>query len=236
MDKHMLDLLKKWKIYTFADIHTMIPGKILEFDPVKMEATVLPLAKTILAGKEVNPQPIERCPVCFLNDSTFSIRHPLKKDDLVIIGFSEVSLEKILKSKEPSSVINSKRFNITDGIIIGTIDGENDTMPEVNSEDLLIINKETGHKIVFKKDGSIDTTVEVITALNATTINAPNAVITCKSVIASEKVQAPLVNGTNDVKIAGISGKSHTHSYDKPEHVVGTANTSAPKESGKNGI
>lgn len=225
MDKHMLDLLKKWKIYTFADIHTMIPGKILEFDAVKMEATVLPLAKTILAGKEVNPQPIERCPVCFLNDSTFSIRHPLKKDDLVIIGFSEVSLEKILKSKEPSSVINSKRFNITDGIIIGTIDGENDTMPKVNSEDLLIINKETGHKIVFKKDGSIDTTVEVITALNATSINAPNATINCKNLNASE-----------DVKAGEISLKEHLHSYDKPEHVVGTANTSAPKESGKNGI
>lgn len=233
-------LLEKYKIMTLQDIHTMIPGVVLSYDPIKMEASVLPLGRPVIKGQELEPQPIDRCPVCYSNSTTFSIRNPLQKGDLVIIGFSEVSLEKILTTKKPESTMKSPRFNLSDGIVLGTIDGENDTMPEFNSEDLLIINKETGHKIVFKKDGSIDTTVEVITALNATTINAPKAVITCKSVIASEKVQAPLVNGTNDVTFAGISGKAHTHSYNKPEHVAGTANTSAPgsatKESENNGL
>lgn len=221
-------MLENYRITVLNNIHTMIPGKVLSYDPVKMEASVLPLGRPVIKGQELEPQPIDRCPVCFSNGSTFSIRNPLKAGDLVIIGFSEVSLEKILTTKQPESTMKSPRFNLSDGIVIGTIDGENDTMPEFNSDDLLIINKETGHKIVFKKDGSIDTTVEVITALNATTINAPNAVITCKSVIASEKVEAPLVNGTNDVTFAGISGKSHTHNYNKPEHIAGTDTTSGP--------
>ncbi|WP_339963930.1 hypothetical protein [Fusobacterium ulcerans] len=51
---------------------------------------------------------------------------------------------------------------MSDGIIIGTIDGEYDNMPSDNAGDLLIINKKTGHKIIFKSDGSIDTTVEII--------------------------------------------------------------------------
>lgn len=226
-------MLEKYRIVTLQSIHTMIPGVIISYNPIKMEASVLPLGRPVIKGKELEPQPIDRCPVCFSNGSTFSIRNPLKKGDLVIIGFSEVSLEKILTTKQPESTMKSPRFNLSDGIIIGTIDGENDTMPDFNTDDLLIINKETGHKIVFKKDGSIDTTVEIITALKATTINAPNAVITCKSVIASEKVQAPLVDGTNDVTFARISGKAHTHSYQQPEHTVGTANTSAPESATK---
>lgn len=217
MDKHILDLLRKFKVYTLSEIHTILPAKILQFDHIKMEATVLPLAKTTIAGTEITPQPITRCPVCFLNDSTFSIRHPLKKGDLVVLGFSEVSLEKILKSKEPSSVINTKRFNLSDAIVLGTIDSENDTMPDFNSEDLLIINKETGHKIIFKKDGSIETTVEIITAPNAVTINAPNATINCKH-----------LNASDDVVAGKISLKEHTHTYKRPEHVTGTEDTSTP--------
>lgn len=207
------ELLKNYEIVMLNKIHTIIPAVVLKFNPTKMEATVLPLGRPIIAGKEVEPQPITRCPVCFLNDSTFAIRHPLTEGDLVIVGFSEVSLEKILTTKKPESVTKANRFNLSDGIVLGTIDGEYDEMIAEHSEDLLIINKKTGHKIIFKADGSIDTTVEIITALNATTINAPKAVITCKSVIASEKVEAPLVNGTNDVTFAGISGKGHSHKY-----------------------
>lgn len=207
------ELLKNYEIVMLSKIHTIIPAVVLKFNPIKMEATVLPLGRPVIAGKEVEPQPITRCPVCFLNDSTFAIRHPLTEGDLVIVGFSEVSLEKILTTKKPESVTKANRFNLSDGIVLGTIDGEYDEMISEHSEDLLIINKKTGHKIIFKADGSIDTTVEIITALNATTINAPKAVITCKSVIASEKVEAPLVNGTDDVTFAGISGKGHSHKY-----------------------
>ncbi len=225
---NLAELLNNWKFIMFNQIHTQLPGVILSFDHVKMEASVLPLARPIINGKEIEPQPIDRCPVCFLNDSTFSVRHPLQKGDLVIIGFSEVSLEKILTTKKPETVTQNGKFNYSDGIIIGTIDGEYDEMISENSSDLLIINKKTGHKIIFKADGSIDTTVEIITALNATTINAPNAVIKCKSVIASEKVEAPLINGTNNVTFAGISGKGHTHKVSKPEHTAGEETSSKP--------
>lgn len=222
---NITELLDKWKVILLNEIHTKIPGTIISFDPVKMEASVLPLARPVIEGKEVEPQIIERCPVCFLNDSTFAVRHPLQKGDLVIIGFSETSLEKILTSKKPESVTKNGRFNLTDGIVLGTIDGEYDEMPVENSNDLLIINKETGHKIVFKADGSIDTTVEIITALNATSIKAPLATIECKNLIASDsveagknikagvKMEAPTVSGTEDVMIAGKSGKNHKHKY-----------------------
>lgn len=225
----IIEMLEKWKVITLNNIHTQLPAVIQSFDPVKMEATVLPLARPVIEGVEVEPQPIDRCPVCFLNDSTFAIRHPLKDGDLVIIAFAEVSLEKILTTKKPESVTKNGKFNISDAIVIGTLDGEYDRMTSENSNDLLIINKSTGHKIVFKADGSLDTTVEIITALNATLIKAPNALIECKSLIASEKVQAPLVNGTQDVTFAGISGKEHTHTVSAPEHKAGTETSSAPK-------
>lgn len=183
-------------------IHTLIPGTIQEFDAVKMEASVIPLSKPVISGKEIEPQLIERCPVCFLNDSTFSVRHPLKKGDLVIIGFSEVSLENLLNENVSNSVKNTKKFNITDGIILGTIDSETDEMISEFSDDLLLINKKTGHKVVFKEDGSLFTTVEIISAPNATTISAPNATVSCKKLIASD-----------DVVGGGISLKEHTHSY-----------------------
>lgn len=207
------ELLKNYKIMMLNEIHTIIPAVVLEFNPVKMECSVLPLARPVVAGKEVEPQPIDRCPVCFLNDSTFSVRHPLVKGDLVVVGFSEVSLEKILTTKQPESVTKGNRFNISDGIVLGTIDGEYDEMIAEHSEDLLIINKKTGHKIIFKSDGSIETTVEIINAQNLKQLNAPNSVITCKDVIFS-----------------GISALKHTHDVSKPEHIVGTETSTPPKK------
>lgn len=183
-------------------IHTSIPAKIISFDPEKMEASVQSLARVKVGNVEIEPQEIEKCPVCFLNDSTFAIRHPLKQGDLVWLGFSEVSLENILDTKNPTSVISKNKFDITDAVVVGTIDGTNDRMPSTNANDLLILNKKTGHKIIFKEDGSLETTVEIINAPSCTSLNAPNAVITCKKVIASD-----------DVTGGGISLKNHTHSY-----------------------
>lgn len=209
---NLYEVFKNYEVVMLNKIHTLIPAVVLSFDSIKMEASVLPLGRPIIAGKEVEPQPIDRCPVCFLNDSTFAIRHPLKKDDLVVVGFSEVSLEKILTTKKPESTMQGNRFNLSDGIVLGTIDGEYDEMISEHSEDLLIINKKTGHKIIFKSDGSIDTTVEIITAQNLKELKAPNAVITCKDIIFS-----------------GISAVKHIHSVTAPAHAAGQENSSPPK-------
>lgn len=72
-------MLEKYRIVTLQSIHTMIPGVIISYNPIKMEASVLPLGRPVIKGKELEPQPIDRCPVCFSNGSTFSIRNPLKK-------------------------------------------------------------------------------------------------------------------------------------------------------------
>ncbi|MEJ6464904.1 hypothetical protein [Fusobacterium ulcerans] len=45
------EILDNWQAVTLNNIHTTIPGTILSFDPVKMEASVLPLARPVIAGE-----------------------------------------------------------------------------------------------------------------------------------------------------------------------------------------
>lgn len=189
------DYFDTYKTIMLNSIHTFLPGIIISFNGEKMEATVLPLAKTKINGIEIEPQEIERCPVLYPNDSTFSIRHPYQSGDMVLLGFCENSLEKILKTGQPESISTEEKFNITDAIVLGGIDKESDTLPNIDLDGLLLINKKTGHKIVFKSDGSLETTCEVI--------NAPQATITCKKLI-SENVEASV-----DVIGGGISLKNH---------------------------
>ena len=189
------EYLDNYKTIMLDSIHTKAPGIIISFDGVKMEATVLPLTKVKINGIEIDPQEIERCPVMHLNSSTFADRVPYSFGDLVLLGFCENSLEKILKTGEPTSVISDEKFNITDAIVLGGINKESDTLPNTDLDGLLLINKKTGHKIVFKNDGSLETTCEVI--------NAPQATITCKKLI-SENVEASV-----DVIGGGISLKNH---------------------------
>ncbi|MGL5707477.1 MAG: Gp138 family membrane-puncturing spike protein [Aeromonas sp.] len=204
----MEEYMNNYSAIMLNKIHTHLPGKIISFDPEKMEATVQSLARVKIGDVEITPQEIERCPVCYTNGTNFAIRNPLKAGDLVWLGFSEVSLEKILSSKNPESVVTNNKFDLTDAVVVATMDSESDTMPSSNTNDLLILNKLTGDKIVFKEDGSIETTSKQI--------DAPNATINCKKLVA-----------TDDVLAGSISLKNHTHKYspgsgtpvpsDKPE-------------------
>ena len=189
------DYMDSFKTIMLDSIHTFLPGRIISFDGVKMEATVIPLAKVKINGIEIDPQEIEKCPVLYSNDSTFSIRHPYQSGDLILLGFCENSLEKILTTGQPESVVTENKFDITDAIVLGGIDKETDSLPSTDIDGLLLINKNTGHKIVFKSDGSLETTCEVI--------SAPQATITCKKLI-SENVEASV-----DVLGGGISLKNH---------------------------
>lgn len=190
----MINSIKK-DIYEY--IHTNIPARIIDFNHVDMTATVQIIAKLKIRGIEQIPKAIYRVPVGHSRSKVFGERIPLQKDDIVYLSFSEVSLEKILSTGTPEGVLGDSKFDLTDAVITTHISLNTGKMPEENKEDWCLFNYETGHKLVFKKNGELEIFNKKLTViakesieLNTPVINAPESMLNIKQVIATESVSA----------------------------------------------
>ena len=79
-----------------SEIHTSLPAKIEKYDPVKMRAEVVLLAKKELEGEKVEIPPIVEVPVALLKAGPFVIRQPFQKGDPVVVAFGEKAIDKLL--------------------------------------------------------------------------------------------------------------------------------------------
>lgn len=209
MNDEIITSIKK-DIYEY--IHTNIPARIIDFNHVDMTATVQIIAKLKIRGIEQIPKAIYRVPVGHNRSKVFGERIPLQKDDIVYLSFSEVSLEKILSTGTPEGVLGDSKFDLTDAVITTHISLNTGKMPKENKEDWCLFNYETGHKLVFKKNGELEIFNKKLTIiaeesieLDTPIINAPKSTLNIKKVIATESVSdREIILG--DHKHGGVQG------------------------------
>ena len=120
MELEWSEVLKDAIEAVLDDVHTALPGKIVEYKPDKKQVSVQPLIKKVFAGGEAVSMPIiSSVPVLFPGTNDALISFPLKKGDGCLLIFSERSLEKWLSSNmdevEPGS---SRKFHLTDAFCI----------------------------------------------------------------------------------------------------------------------
>lgn len=142
-----------------SNIHTCMLGKIKTFDHKKMKAEVIPLYKHVAEdGKIEERKPLIEVPVSFMYVNGFYIRPPYKKDDLVIIIFSEEDMDKVLVSGDEEQPNSNRKHDISDAIIIGSwkLFDEELQISDENENDLVISNKENNFSIIIKEDGKIE--------------------------------------------------------------------------------
>ncbi|MGL5583169.1 MAG: Gp138 family membrane-puncturing spike protein [Cetobacterium sp.] len=210
-------IIKSIKSDIFEYIHTNQPARIIEFNHVEMTATVQLLGKFKIRGQEQVPKYIYRVPAGYSRSKNFAERIPLKKDDIVYLSFSEFDLEKILTSGLPESFIGDDKFDLNDAVIVTCISLKNQKMPDDNQNDWCIFNLKTGHKIIFKEDGTyeinakklimnIDEEIEINTPI----INALNSQFNVKS-IKAESIITDTVNALKSAIIKGIDFLLHKH-------------------------
>jgi hypothetical protein len=149
----MIDTIQAMLNQELDDLHTAAPARIESFDPVKMTASVTLLYK--IDNQIVSP--IVEVPVSTLKAGPFIIRPPYKTGDIVLVVFSERSLDYILQN-DPQDTQSGEniRHRLDDAIVIGGIKLDTQpNLPATNADDLLILNQSTGSKAVMTATGDI---------------------------------------------------------------------------------
>lgn len=193
MNETIVNAIKN-DIYEY--IHTSLPARIIDFNHVDMTATIQILAKLKIRGIEQVPIALYKVPVGYSKCKNFAERIPLKRDDIVYISFSEVSLEKILTTGMSESVLGNSKFDLSDAVITTCISLQNSKLTDENKDDWCLFNLKTGHKIIFKETGEI----EIIS--KKTLINSDEEIELKSKTIkinASSKIEitTPLINALN---------------------------------------
>lgn len=137
-----------------AHVHTALPGSVESYDYKKQKASIKPLLKKTFSDGTVLDLPIiNNVPVIFLRSGNASLTFPVNKGDTGLIIFAERSLDTWLSKGGNTAPLDTRRFDLSDGIFIpGLIPFSNNSLAE-NNDDILL--KYGNSKISIKKNGDI---------------------------------------------------------------------------------
>lgn len=122
-------------------------GKIVEYNPETMSATVIPLPT------EEN-EIILNVPVATIRSKDFIVYYPLKPDDIVILLFIDNDTDNILLGED--SVQTERSHDVSDCICIGGITLLKDTLDIDDTDSLVLQNIDNTAAVTIKKNGDID--------------------------------------------------------------------------------
>lgn len=99
------------------ELHTMMPGIIISFDPDKQTAVVQPAIKRIFTEKgAVNLPVCVDVPVAFPGGGDFFLTFPVKPGDECILGFSERAIDNWYASGGAQAPAEYRLHDLSDGI------------------------------------------------------------------------------------------------------------------------
>jgi hypothetical protein len=116
----LTDFIRKFLDYYFTQVHTSIPGVIMEYDASTRRGTVLPSLKRHSGNGEYIAFPLlTDVPVQFPSTKKWAIHFPLEKGDEVTVFFSERSLE-AWKDVGPNGIEDPdpRRYDLCDAYCI----------------------------------------------------------------------------------------------------------------------
>jgi len=173
--------IKNRMLDAIRDVHTVIQGRIVTFDPDNCEASILPFGKFKMPDGSVMDYPhLTAVPVYTIQGSgqTATIAYPIKHNDECTILFSEQSLD-TWRTKAKSDT--DLRFDLSNAIaIVGLFDKPNPLVREACDDDAIIIEKDgTRVKLTMDEITICDKSGQVITlSQSGVTISASNVNIT----------------------------------------------------------
>ena len=211
-----------------ADMHICMPAKIVVYDFKTRKATVQPaLNQKYNDGEVVELPVIHNVPVIHPAAGGASITLPVKKDDPVLLVFSERSLEEWLQNGNQNTPDDPRQNDLTDAVAHLGLQPFSVESPVESADDLLI--DYDGSQIVMHPAGVVDISADEIN-MDSTTVNvtAPTITLDATNVNVSGKLTAANLEATSEMKSATavVGGKNfatHIHSG----VTVGAGNTGA---------
>lgn len=171
------DILNNHFRNNLMDIYTCMPAFVTEYDSSKQMASVQPIFKQVfnsIDDKDISQaRPIiNNVPIMHLNVSDFYISLPVKKDDKVLLFFSQRSIDKYLFS-EGKEVIeleehDSRIFDINDCFAIPAVITMKTPLPN-HADDLAIGLKDGNALFTVKKDKTIEIKADKVSTITSHT-------------------------------------------------------------------
>lgn len=235
------------------DVHTMLPGQIINFDPTTQLADIQPQLQRKIGDKLINLPVLSQVPIRFFNSKNFSISFPLQKDDEVAIYFIERSIDNWLEDGGIQSPNDTRRFDLSDAYAVPVLYSQQEKIEDFDPDNMVIKSNNGNAKITLKTDGTIlmettgnteitsaktkinnDLEVDGTLKVTGNIIGEANAIISgllsasgYSGLSGSAMTTNVNIESAADIKASGISLKSHTHPYTWTDP-AGSGNTLIP--------
>lgn len=234
-------LIKQGIMNYMKEVHTCLPGKIVEFNPENQTAKVQLLIKRIFKNGTIDDlPPLINVIVWQPKAGNYFITFPIKPGDECLVLFSERSLDNWFKSGQAKAPTNFRMHSFSDAICLVGMSSEPNVITEYDTDNFQIRNADKDQTFTFfaNKDVNITTgtvsfellneSEEVrVTAPTKVTIDSPESEFTGNVVIAGTTTMQSDASVDGDIDITGtssatdhdsggISGASHVHPHGDP--------------------
>jgi len=199
------------------DVHTMLPGQIIKFDPIAQLADVQIQLKRNIDGELVTLPVLPDIPVRFLKSGDFTITFPLKEKDEVAIYFMERSIDNWLEDGGIQSPNDVRRFDLSDAYVVPILYSQKQKITDFDPDNMVIKSTNGNSKITLKTDGTIlmETTANTEITSAKTIINNDvdiNGNLNVDGTIdATGTITAPTVSGSSSLTVSGVEVGGHIH-------------------------
>lgn len=149
------------------DLHTILPGQIINFDPVEQLADIQPQLKRNIDGELINLPVLQQVPIRFLKSGNFTITFPLAEGDEVAVYIIERSIDNWLENGGIQSPNDTRKFDLSDAFAVPILYSQGQKITDFDPDNMVI--KSTNSDITLSPTGDI-------------TVNAINVIVNADSV------------------------------------------------------
>ncbi|WP_406858484.1 Gp138 family membrane-puncturing spike protein [Alsobacter sp. KACC 23698] len=141
------------------DMHTSLPGQVVDYDAKTQTATVKPLLKQTFAGQELQAPDLVKVPVAHPRAGGFILHKPLKKGDQVVLHIPSRSIEDWDTEGKSVDGAPKRMHDLSDAIAYPG--GYPSSKPAKVPEKGVYFGKEDGKNgITISEDGRLDFKIE----------------------------------------------------------------------------
>ena len=150
MKERLSDILKQSVRSGLENVHTAIPGEVVEFDAAEAKARIRPLVRRKLANGDIQPlADVYEVPVLYPSSGDSVVSWPLLVGDSGILIFAERNIDAWLQRGGVQDPPSKRRFDLTDGMFVPGLWSFNEA-PEVLPDAMLLQYK--GSRIEMMDD------------------------------------------------------------------------------------
>lgn len=202
-----------------------MPAIIKSFDAAAQTITAEVAIMRIVEGKNEAYPVLVDIPILVPSVQGFHITMPIKPGDECLLIFADRCIDNWFTSGGIQPQLEHRAHHISDGFALVGINSAPNAIPGYSASDMVIRNTANDQKVTLKASGDIDISTSKNVNVNcssatvkatAVTIDSPTTKVTgaldvTGPITSAASVTAPMVTGSTNVIMGGISGTAHVH-------------------------